>query len=471
MATNIMKMRIQFRRDLAANWLLYKDVVPAAGEPCFEVDTGVFKIGDGVTTYENLKDIGGACLSADGKSIVIKDGVLKLAGFDAAEIGAQPRKTADGGIEWIVPSTETVEGLQIAVADLQSDVTKLQTNVTSIQEILGSSEEGTGTLLDRIAAVENKVGTESVDQKIETAFDDFMTKVSDDGTVNTVKELIDYVATHAPETANMVADIVNLKGLVGEGTVDDRILAAITKSETQADAVFNKVKYEISHKPVGTLVDYREKEIRVMCPTDTQFELQNSGENADKSEYYIGFKAYAPDSAVSFKEDLSTVINDPVMYYFEGNDFAGIDAYGRKYSIVWLPVAKHNDNDTWTYYGAGSSTARFAGWYYSVEWYNADGKVIDSDTIRINLTNESCHNAVEPFYMGSVIKGVKVNGTLLEMVEGKVDIKTSDIITVSDELTLSADGKLGIAQINVSKLVQDVDTELVLDGGSAGAQG
>lgn len=471
MATNSIKMRIQFRRDTAANWLLYKDVIPAAGEPCFEIDTGVFKIGDGVTTYESLKDIGGACLSADGKSIVIEDGVLKLAGFDAAEIGAQPRKNADGKIEWVVPSTETVDGLQTAVAGLKSDVSKLQTNMNTIQGILGSSEEGAGTLLDRIAAVENKVGEESVDAKIETAFDAFMAKVSDDGTVNTIKELIDYVAAHAPEAANMAADITTLQGLVGEGTVDGRILDAITKSEAKANALFEHVKYEISHKPVGTLVNYREKEIRVMCPVDTQFELQNSGENADKSAYYIGFKAYAPADAVSFKEDLGTVIKDPKMYYFEGNDFAGIDVYGRKYSIVWIPVAKHNDDDTWTYYGAGSKAGKYVGWYYSVEWYGADGKVIASDTIRINLTNESCHTVVEPFYMGSVVKGVKVNGTLLEMVDGKVDIKTTDIVKVSDELTLDADGKLGIGQISVDKLVQDTSTELVLDGGAAGAQG
>ena len=473
MAANTMKIRIQFRRDTAANWLLYRDVVPAAGEPCFEIDTGVFKIGDGVTTYENLKDIGGACLSADGKSIVIENGALKLAGFDLAAVGAQPRKNANGEIEWVVPSTDTVDGLQTTVAGLQKDVTTLQGNMKSIQDILGSSEEGTGTLLDRIAAVENKVGEESVDKKIETAFDAFMAKVSDDGTVNTVKELIDYVATHAPEATNMAKDITTLQGIVGKGTVDGRILDAITKSEAKATALFERVKYEISHKPIGTLVDYREKEIRVMCPADTQFELQNSGENADKSAYYIGFKAYAPDGAVSFKEDLNGTgtITDTEMYYFVDNDFAGTDAYGRNYSIVWLPVAKHNDDNTWTYYGAGSSAARFAGWYYSVEWYDTNGQLIDTDTIRINLTNENCHTAVEPFYMGSVVKGVKVNGTLLEMVEGKVDIKTTDIIKVSDELTLDADGKLGIGQINVSKLVQDVETEFVLDGGDAGAQG
>ena len=239
------RTKIQFRRDTAANWFLYKDVISAAGEPCFEIDTGIFKIGDGVTTYENLKDIGGACLSADGKSIVIEDGVLKLVGFDLAEVGAQPRKTADGNIEWVVPSTDTVDGLQTAVAGLQSDVTKLQSNVASIQEIVGSSEESTSTLLDRVAAIEGKVGETSVDEKINTAFDDFMAKVSDDGTINTVKELIDYVATHAPEAVQMAADIAALQtgkvdAVEGKSLIADTLVAKLEAIEDGAQV--NKIE-------------------------------------------------------------------------------------------------------------------------------------------------------------------------------------------------------------------------------------
>ena len=158
---------------------------------------------------------------------------------------------------------------------------------------------------------------------------------------------------------------------------------------------YEKIEYEISHKPDGTLVDYRDKEIRVMCPSDTEWVLQQSGENADPNKYYIGFKAYAPsDDVVSFKEDLAEIISDETMYYFEGNDFAGVDKYGRKYSIVWLPVAKYDEsNTTWTYYGANSTAGKYIGWYYSVEWYNTDGKIVASDCIRINLTNESCHTS------------------------------------------------------------------------------
>lgn len=169
-------------------------------------------------------------------------------------------------------------------------------------------------------------------------------------------------------------------------------------------SVFVAREYEVSSKPTGTLVDYRDKEIRVMCPADTEWALQNSGENADPNMYYIGFKAYAPDGAVSFKEDLGETINDETMYYFEG-EFAGVDAFGRKYSIVWLPVASYN-GDSWTYYGASSSDGKYIGWFYSVNWYDADGVVIGSDTIRINLSNEACHNSVEPYYVASVVNDI-----------------------------------------------------------------
>ena len=168
-------------------------------------------------------------------------------------------------------------------------------------------------------------------------------------------------------------------------------------------AVAERVAYEISHKPEGALVNQYEKEIRVMCPSGTQWALQESGDNANPYSYYIGFKAYAPnDSVVGFKEDLSETINDQTMYGFDG-EFAGIDEFGRKYSIVWLPVAQYDETtSTWTYHGAKSNDDRCVGWYYSVEWYNAKGIKVHAETIRINLTNEDCHNSAMPYYVSEL---------------------------------------------------------------------
>lgn len=57
MANQTLRTVIQFKRDTSANWITHKDVVPAAGEPCYDVNAGTLKIGDGVTTYENLPAI------------------------------------------------------------------------------------------------------------------------------------------------------------------------------------------------------------------------------------------------------------------------------------------------------------------------------------------------------------------------------------------------------------------------------
>lgn len=54
----VIKTVIQLRRDTAANWELNKTVIPAEGEPCFEIDTGILRIGDGVTAYGELPKIG-----------------------------------------------------------------------------------------------------------------------------------------------------------------------------------------------------------------------------------------------------------------------------------------------------------------------------------------------------------------------------------------------------------------------------
>ena len=54
MANKIIKTTFQFRRDTTANWTLNKDVVPAAGEPCFDTELKTLKIGDGTTRYADL---------------------------------------------------------------------------------------------------------------------------------------------------------------------------------------------------------------------------------------------------------------------------------------------------------------------------------------------------------------------------------------------------------------------------------
>ena len=194
--------------------------------------------------------------------------------------------------------------------------------------------------------------------------------------------------------------------------VDSKINTAVADSVGSANAYTDKMieaamdehlvkKYEITSVPDGTLVDYRDKEIRVMVPADTKWVKQNVGSAGNANMVYMAFKAYAPDGAVSFKEGDRGVIIDE-MFTFD-SDFAGTDEYGRNYSICWLALASYDaSSDTWTYFGKNSSIEKFVGWDYIVEWYNENGVVIASDCVRINLSNEGCHSTIEPYYVSAV---------------------------------------------------------------------
>lgn len=204
---------------------------------------------------------------------------------------------------------------------------------------------------------------------------------------------------------------------VKESVVDSKLDAAkeevnaysdknVETALNEVEHLYEKVDYEISNTPKGTLVDYREKEIRVMCPTDTQWVKQNVGENGDANTNYMAFKAYAPEDAVSFKEGLQGVVDDE-MFTFD-NDFAGTDEFGRNYSICWLALASYDEEtDAWTYFGKNSTAEKYLGWTYVVEWYDADGVIIATDCIRINLSNEDCHTTIEPSYMNTIIATAK----------------------------------------------------------------
>lgn len=67
------KVIFQFRRATTKEWILNEDEIPYAGEPCYDMDLGILKIGDGRTAYRDLKAISGASISDDGLSLIVDD--------------------------------------------------------------------------------------------------------------------------------------------------------------------------------------------------------------------------------------------------------------------------------------------------------------------------------------------------------------------------------------------------------------
>lgn len=412
---SLLNTRLVIRNDSVANWDANKERVLHRGELAIAFDEdnkSKLKIGDGVTKWGDLGWFAGDSVS----------------GEEVSSLKAQ------------------IDALSARVgtpADEDSDPTGIYGEIAALADSLG--------LL--------------IEQKIE----EFGSQITDDGKINTVMELIHYVDEHGKETAALVSDVRTLQEIVGTTPVAEQIDAALKPAIEKLDASMKHIRYEIVSCPENTEIFYGEDEIRVMCPADTAWAHQQSGENADSNLYYIGFKAYAPSNAVSFKEDLAEIIADNTMYSFDNNEFAGVDRYGRKYSIVWLPVARFDpDTNTWMYYGDMSSKQKYIGWYYSVEWYDAAGKLIASDITRVNLSNAACHHVAQPYYMSDVIKEISLNGTLLDVVDNKVDLKITGGVVSGDEIVVNEDGTLSIAKIDMSKLYSSSEgTTVVLNGGSA----
>lgn len=67
-------------------------------------------------------------------------------------------------------------------------------------------QENTDALL-----VLNGTGEGSVVKLVDNAINEFATKMSDDGTVNTFKELIDYAATHGSEFGDLIVEVNAIK--------------------------------------------------------------------------------------------------------------------------------------------------------------------------------------------------------------------------------------------------------------------
>lgn len=167
--------------------------------------------------------------------------------------------------------------------------------------------------------------------------------------------------------------------------VDAKLEAALAEHHTN--------KYEITNAPDGALINYNEREIRICCPKNSVWTKQSVGDGGDPNCYYVTLKTYVyDDNVVGYKEHLGTQVDAEILTDLKS------DKYGR-YQLTWLGVAKYDGaTDAWTYYGASSTKDKYIGWDYTIDWFDANGTMIASDSIRINLSNEDCHSSIKPYY-------------------------------------------------------------------------
>lgn len=224
----------------------------------------------------------------------------------------------------------------------------------------------------------------------------------------TVAEVDEKLAAKADTTEvdSKISQAVSDTVTTAKAYTDGKVEAAISEHLTK--------KYEITDAPAGTLVKMNENEIRICCPANSEWSLQSVGKGGDANTYYVTLKTYIyNDNAVGYIEHLGDFVDAEILTDLK------TDEYGRRYQPTWLGVAKYDETaDIWTYYGANSSEDKYVGWDYQLDLFDADGVMIASDSIRINLSNEDCHSSIEPYYVNNVVKEAKTYTD--EQIEAKI---------------------------------------------------
>ena len=345
------------------------------------------------------KKIGVAISKDAGNALVPVDGGLFVPTVEVPEYAIEKQATAEDGYATSYKLKKTVNGETTYVGDVINIGKDMVLQGVTLEVVAESDKPYTGAVVG--------------DPYIHMVFND----ASASDIYVPVKGLVDtYVAGDGIAIADNVISVKIAAESHGLTAVDGSMamLLATAKNDgamSKEDKAFIDSipyayvakKYEIADVPEGTLVDYYEKEIRIMCPADAEYHLQNVGVGGDPNSYYVTLKTYAPDGAVGYVENLGGQVDKEILKDIKA------DNHGRRYQPTWLAVAKHDAaSDVWSYYGANSTDSKYIGWDYKIDWYNADGVIINSDNIRINLSNEDCHFTSEPYYMAGYAESSEV---------------------------------------------------------------
>lgn len=164
--------------------------------------------------------------------------------YDASGAASDVKTTLEAKIGTVTEGKTVVEMIAAAQAAATYNDTAIKADIKTNTDAI--------TKLNGTSAVEG-----SVDKKVADAINEFATKISDDQTVNTFKELIDYAASHQGEYSTLSGDvqanktaIATLNGKNNEAgsvakTVKDAVDAAQTTLQGNIDKKVDKVEGKV----------------------------------------------------------------------------------------------------------------------------------------------------------------------------------------------------------------------------------
>lgn len=408
----------------------------------------------------------------DNKSITVTDGVIGITGFAAATENQQPRKKADGTIEWYTPDTSTVAGLSQTVGQHTQQISTLNEQMTTVQ---GDITTINSTLADKANSADVYT-KQQTDDKISAAI----------SSVYKPAGSTTFAALPAP-AANVLGNVYNVTDAF---TTTDQFVEGVGKSyPAGTNVAIVLVGEDYKYDVLSGMVD--------LSNYSTTDEIAQT--YATKTEVTTGLSGKVD------KVDGSRLMTDA-----EGTKLAGIEAGAQVNNIASVAsgelaiseekelsiVAVAQDKVTGlaealagkvnTEAGKGLSTNDFT--TPLLEKLNAlpagaQVNAIDtvSDEFTISETKELSVAAIAqskitglPDALNAKLESVSIAGTALTVTDKGVNIPiaTDTLLgvvkssTKINEIAVGADGVMSVNTVSTDKLEQGSDT-IVWNGGGA----
>lgn len=403
MSVQILKTTIQFRRDTTANWEINKTTIPAAGEPCFDYELNILKIGDGTTTYENLEPIGADSDLIDALEAKIgeveegKTIVQMIADAQAAATYDDAQVKSD-----IAANTAAIEAIEADYlkAEDKYDDTALAGRVSTVEGHVGvlegkAHEHDNKSVLDAITS-EKVAAWDAAEQNAVDRVLGYLAEEEVNASYDTLKEVAAWIESDTTASAQLVTRVSNLESVGAEKNV----IASVDEEQFNVDENRNLTLLDIAMGKVTGLQD-----------------------------------------ALDGKADKGTTLAA----------YGITDAYTKVETEARLQEVLDGLTDT-------SETAASVSQALEAYKTSNDARV---DTIEDKLAT------IEEGAQVNVIESVKVGNTVLDIVEKTVTVPVGAGLKSSDEITIAEDGTLGVGVISVSKLSQDGVELILDGGASA----
>lgn len=496
-------------------------VVNTATDGTLSVD--VYKINNAAG---DLVKVGTSPVGDTDTVVVAEDGTISLAGISGltfteqnedgedVSVNYQPLLTGNG-LTWVRPSATTVEGLATEIAGIEtrigtaeSDIESLEGAVSGIQESIGSVAEGKTViqmieeaqtaatyddtaLAGRVTAAEGEIDTiqgqiANIYNKTETdsaiatakqeAIDAIIGEAGIDEKYDTLREVADWILTDTTNSTQLITRVDNIEKDYLKGADKTELQNAIDGleefiGELPAGAVSTNVISYIQEAIDGIKIgDYaKASDLTALAKRVTDTETKLSGieegaqvnviDNVDETYFSIGDGKTLTllDIAIGKVTGLSDALTGKVSVV-EGSRLM-TEAEASKLEKLVM------DED-----GSVSISGTVAAGNVEglADWITARAATLEGLSEN-NLTDTLLEklNGIADGAQVNVIESVKLNGTLLDIVNKAVNIPLGAGLKSGDEVEIGDDGTLGISKISVEKLYTPDGTEFVLNGGKA----